>query len=159
MGPRLAAAWTVVATVQWAARQHYMAPAKPIQVRRAVALMWASLAIGYILSIPAWEPVPAELEEYEVFAWLALSVGFAIPASLIFLVSRQRNWARVILLLLTVGGLSFVAAFWNEDPAEPMWSKASTIFTSVLDLIALYWLFSRPASQWFASRNAKASAV
>ena len=121
--------------------------------------MWVSLAIGYVLAIPAWEPVPPELKEYEMFAWLALFVGFAIPASLIFFVSRQRNWARIVLLLLTVGGLSLIVAFWNEDPTEPIWSKASTIFTGVLDLIALYWLFSRPASQWFASRKVQTSAV
>jgi hypothetical protein len=136
-----------------------MAPERPIQVTRAVALMWASLAIGYALAIPAWEPVPAELKEYEPFVWVPMLVGFAIPAGLILFVSRQRNWARITLLLFTVAGLAVWVAFWNEDPPEPLWLKVSNILTSVLDLIALYWLFSKPASQWFASRKVQRSAV
>jgi len=136
-----------------------MTSERPIQVRRAVALMWGSLALGYILAIPAWEPVPEDLKEYEVFAWIAVCVGFAIPAALIYFISRRRNWARITLLLLTVGGIALWVAFWNADPAEPLWSKVSGILTTGLDVIALYWLFSRPASQWFASRKEQASAV
>ena len=126
-------------------------------MRRAVALMWASIALGIVFAIPAWEPLPPELQEYEFFGWIAMCVGFAIPVALILFVSRQRNWARIALLLLTVAGLALSVAFWDEEPAEPLWSKLSTIFLTMLDLVALYWLFSRPASQWFKARKMEAS--
>jgi hypothetical protein len=136
-----------------------MASERPIQVRRAVALLWTSLALTIVLAITVWEPFPEDLKEYEALTYAAIGIGYAISAALIYLASRQRNWARVILLLFTVVGVAAYLAPWGDDPIEPLWSKVSTIFLTVLDVIAMYWLFSKPASQWFKSRKVRPSAV
>jgi hypothetical protein len=78
----------------------------PVQVRRAVALMWASLAIGILFTIPALEPVDPEAKEFEAAMWVVTTISFLIPAVLIVFVSRRKNWARVAMLILTIVGIA-----------------------------------------------------
>ena len=136
-----------------------MAPERPIEVKRAVALMWTTLVIGIALLIPEWTEMPPELKEYEVLFWASMGIAYAIPATLIFFVSRRRNWARILLLLFTLAGTAIYLAMWNEEPTEPLWSTVSTVSLMVLELVALYWLFSRPASQWFRPGKGQPGAV
>ena len=125
----------------------------PIQVRRAIGLLWASLIIGALSTIPAWEPLPEEVKEFETWLWGVMAFSLAVPALLIFFVSRRKNWARVLLLLLTLFGVASYLAFPTELGSEPGWSVAVTVLVTALDFAALYWLFSKPGSEWFACRE------
>lgn len=131
----------------------------PVQVRRAVALMWASIGIGILFTIPALEPIDPEAEEFEAAMWAVMTISFLIPAVLVVFVSRRKNWARIAMLILTIVGIASYLAFPSEMTAEPMWSIASTILVTVLDVVALFWLFSGPGAKWFRSAKGVASAV
>src|SRR5258706_14643750 len=98
-----------------------MAPDAPIQVRRAIALLWASLVIGTLMTIPAWEPLPPEAKEFESWLWGVMAFSIAVPALLIFFVSRRKNWARILMLLLTIFGIASYLAFPSELSSEAGW--------------------------------------
>jgi len=129
----------------------------PIQVRRAIALLWTSLVIGALMTIPAWEPFPEELKEFESWMWGLAFFSFGVPALLIFFVARRKNWARILMLLLTLFGVASYLAFRSELGSEADWSVAATILVTMLDFVALYWLFSKPGTEWFAHREVKSA--
>ena len=124
----------------------------PHQVRNAVRLLWASLFIGTAFAIVEWEPFPPELESYRGEMWLILAFSVIVPALLIWFISRRHNWARILTILLTIGGIALSLWWANEMPAEPWWSVAVTVIVTGMDLIAIYWLFSGSGAQWFAQR-------
>jgi hypothetical protein len=128
----------------------------PAQVRRAVALLLLSLLIGIGVAVAEWEPLPSE---DQALLLTSIGIGYVLPALLIFLIWRRKNWARITLLLFTVLWTVLYLAFWNEEPVDPLWVHVATIASAALDIVALYWLFSRPASEWFRPRGVQAGAV
>jgi peptidoglycan/LPS O-acetylase OafA/YrhL len=124
-------------------------PDKPSQVRRAVILLWISLAIGVAESVlnpglHAQDDLPISI--------LVMGGTYAINALLIHLVSRGRNWARIVLLLLTFAGLSMYMVFPGEVFTGPWWSVTLTGLGIVLDVTALAMLFTGKGAKWYSSR-------
>jgi peptidoglycan/LPS O-acetylase OafA/YrhL len=123
-------------------------PDKPAQVRRAVIILWTSLAIGI-----AQELLNLDSHAKEYWAIVVLTTGgmFAINALLIHLVSRGRNWARIVLLILTIAGLP-VYVLWPGEYFTDLWSLVVTCLGIVLDLTALAMLFTGKGAKWYSSR-------
>lgn len=129
-------------------------PDAPTQVRGAIALLWVSLAMSIALTVFEWEPIstPEEAPQFELLLFGSMVVGYAIPALLISMASRRRNWARILLLAFTALWIGLYVAYWDEETAEPPWSGAATLLMAALDLIALYWLFTGEGGEWFRRR-------
>ena len=132
----------------------------PAQVRNAVWLLWFLLAASAAAMLVAfqsseYESFAAEMGSFipgfNVAVVMALSMGgtLALEGLLIVFISRRKNWARIIQLVLTLGGLAVV--LWPEGyPDALTWDLvvADVAFTG-LQLLALYWLFTGPAPAWF----------
>ena len=112
--------------------------------------MWASLIIGAVMMIPEFEPLPDEMKGFESEMWGLMAFSFGVPVVLILFVSRGKNWARILMLLLTMFGIACYLAFAPAPGSEPVWAVAANVLVTVLDVVALYWLFSKPGSEWFA---------
>jgi hypothetical protein len=121
---------------------------KPEQVRRALVLLWASFGISAI------EVIVAEvLEISDPTMWIFLIFMYAVWAYVIVAISRQRNWARIVSLVVAV----LTTALWVAWPeARPeQWSETiTTVASVVLEAVALYLLFSGAGGAWFGARTA-----
>ena len=126
----------------------------PVQVRRAVILLWLTLLIS-IIATPF-----SELSELESTVgndapawlfWLFFVAGYGIVAIPIVFIARRHNWARIVLLLLTIGTFLVTIYFWPY--ADSWWSLASDVGFLALDIVALYWLFTGSGAEWFIKRK------
>lgn len=126
----------------------------PAQVKRAVTLLSVSLALGILDSVLGAEPLEPEDAKWEAIIWLITGGVFLLVAALIFFIYRGQNWARITYLMLTVLTLIAYGAFPLDMQDISWWSLSLTGLTTVLDLIALYWLFSGSGSRWYSAKAA-----
>ena len=123
----------------------------PTQVQRAIVLLWASFALGTLDTVLNWEPLDPTLGEFEVIMGAILVGSVLFAAVLIYFVSRRHNWARILSLVLTVIGLAMYVVYPPELSIEPVWSIVVTVGITVMDVVAIYWLFSGSGAKWYSS--------
>jgi len=119
---------------------------RPVQVRWAVALLSVSLA----LSVPS-----TYLQYLRGPRVLADQVALAVTLMLLVLLAwvyvriyRGRNWARIVWLVLFVLGVA--SYFFPEVGVRPGAAERGLKLVSLLlELVALYLLFSKPGTLWF----------
>lgn len=122
----------------------------PTQVQRAILLLWISLGLGAldtVLGTVLSEPDPGE-SRYE---FLLFSIGvLSLGALFIHFASRRRNWARIVLLIVAVvTDIAYIMVPSDSTP-DPTWSVLLMVVSSVLEIIALYWLFFGEGRRWYA---------
>jgi hypothetical protein len=118
----------------------------PPQIRRAFALLWLSVLIGVVQAVYETLTLPT-VEGYVLVALALVLAIMAIYAAIVLLASYRRNWARYALLVWTVGGaFTYLASLGGDLPSR----GDVIIFVSLLmDLVALYWLFTAPGKLWY----------
>ena len=137
----------------------------PAQVRRAVILLWFLLLAAVVAMPLTFNDFAAEMAAATSMPGIAnlmwpIFLGvFILNALLIVFVSRGQNWARIVLLIMTIGGLA--TFLWPETYETPLsWDWwVSNIAFAVLDVLALYWLFTGTGAEWFSKRNERALAA
>jgi hypothetical protein len=118
----------------------------PPQLRRAISLLWLSVLIGVVEAVYDTLTLPV-VEDYALGALALILAIIAIYAAVVFLVSRRRNWARYVLLVWTVGGaLTYLIILGGELPSR---GDDITFLSMLMELVALYWLFTAPGKLWF----------
>jgi len=129
----------------------------PRQVLWSVWLMRLSVVIGYssLLLVPdltaEMGDVPAETRSASVtFFFIALALTAIVYLWLIQSVKNGRNWARIIMLLLT--GLGVFSTLIGGDGAPPL-VRAISVIDTIIDITAMVLVFRAPGSTWFASRT------
>jgi len=133
---------------------------RPLQVTRAVWLLWVSLALVAASAIPVYlEPVPSDFPTPVWSLWVVLAAVWLFWGLLIFLVSRRHNWARIAVLVLYVAGLGV----WVWDPSPilelPVYSLAIEVIDTLIYALALYWLFTGAGALWFRTPRASKHAL
>lgn len=128
----------------------------PTTVRRAVYLLWASLIIGLLTSAP--EFVKAGPDESAIATGIILAFSFGLPGLIILFIQRGHNWARIVMLLMTIAGLTFVLWWPFEGEPEPLWSTALNVVITAMDIAAIYLLFTAPSNQWFRTHRSSGRA-
>lgn len=131
----------------------------PKQVIWAVWLMRASLVIGYAslflvqdLAV-ALGDVPEETRSASmVLFFVMLALTAVVYLWLIQCVKDGRNWARILMLVLTVLGVFSMLAGSNRDGAS-LAADVITVADTLIDVIAIVLLFRAPAAEWFAARR------
>jgi hypothetical protein len=120
----------------------------PEQVRRAVILLWASFGISAV------EVVVAEvLETSDPMIWGLLLFTYGVWAWVIVAIWKQRNWARIVSLVVVVVTTALWVAWPDARPEQ--WSEAITIVASLLlEAAALFLLFTGAGAAWFRARAA-----
>jgi hypothetical protein len=116
-----------------------------------VILLGLSLIAGFIASAGEMASGLAEEPELE---WPLLGMYFGTFVLLgipIYFVWRRRNWARIVLLLLTIAGVA--ATFWFPPEGASFSEWSVEIALTGAELLALYWLFTGPGAAWFSKRS------
>ena len=111
-------------------------------------LRWLSVLVGVLqtgLGLVFPEP---EFEEFAGFLAGFLLIFSAIYMLVVFYASRRRNWARYFLLAWLVLGTGVYVFFLGDQPFS--WrDDLPNIICSVLEVAALYWLFTGAGQQWY----------
>ena len=118
---------------------------RPEKVNQAVMLLHLTLGIAVVRTI---------LER----ATMDADIGFVIFVSLftlgflwffIAMIARGKNWARITFLVLFVGGLPFAITPLLQSLAATPLSGLLGIAQTVLQIVALIFLFQKASSEWF----------
>lgn len=125
----------------------------------AVWLLRASLVIGYASLFlvddlsAALGDVPSEARSASmVFFFIVLALTGLVYLWLIQCVKDGRNWARILMLVLTVLGVFSMLASAGDDEA-PMVIHFISVIDTIIDVTAMVLLFRAPASDWFAPKR------
>lgn len=122
---------------------------KPAQVSNAVRLIYAGLAVAIINAIADF-PYLSSLVPPKVLIF-QMTCPYAIIIFLAIKISRGRNWARIIFLIVFFLGLpasipSLISHFSRSASAG--WLMLLTI---LLQMISNVLLFQKPSNAWFKS--------
>lgn len=131
----------------------------PRQIHIAIALSLVVLLVETANSL--WRiAMDSEARASMTFAavWIAVALATnALTALLIFHSSRRRNWARIALLLWTLGSwmLWFIYPQRLGDHARWGWLVVGALF--IMELAALILLFGGRGGVWYSSRTSATS--
>ena len=122
-------------------------PSRPRQVQAAVALLLLSLALGIPEAVLSTRQVEGD-GMGAAFAVVMLLV-FGLVGFLTIKVYQGRNWARIVMLALTV--LSVVVMLFpsDESRADGPMLQGLYLFDVLIEVVAMYLVFSKPGSLWF----------
>ncbi|MEZ5646690.1 MAG: hypothetical protein R3E99_16305 [Burkholderiaceae bacterium] len=124
---------------------------KPSQINTAVNLLWASLAIGFVKSIMDMQHLGSQASP--AFTNFILISVIAVVALLIVFTSKGKNWARITFLVLFIlGSLPSIPLVLAEFTRSPVLGAFSLV-QIVLQVVALYMVFTRPGAAWFKKQE------
>ena len=129
-------------------------PGTPPQVRQAIILLWITqllVVIDAVLTMIYPEPDVAGETAFLVVIFVII---LGLYATLIIFASRRKNWARITLLVFAVISTAGYFLLPSETPA-PWWTEANIWLSSILEVVAMYWLFSVDGARWYASKAAE----
>ena len=123
---------------------------RPKQVLYAVVLLCVSLVLH----------IPSTINGYQAAATnsiIASYIGFmlamyALAIWVIIYLARGRNWARYVLLVLTVLAFRDFPELYQKFPASQF---ALRVADQVISVIALWLVFTRPGALWFRRKQGK----
>ena len=124
----------------------------PAEIRWALKLLWLALALSivqYLFFLPvAISVLPTNPGERGsgIFGLALPSVGFVFSAYLNIKIARQRNWARIIKLILAAASLGIQ---WAFSPALSGYEYITVGTPPALNFAGLYLLFLTSGRRWF----------
>lgn len=115
-------------------------------------MLWVAFGLTLVESIVTL----ATLDHADFELWMGgLFLGaFLLNAGVIYFASQRHNWARILLLIFTVAVIASYLAFPTDLVTEAWWSIATIVVTTIMEVVALLWLFSGPGARWYARQVA-----
>ena len=121
---------------------------KPSQVRNAVRLLLASLAVGILRTAIG---VPSGAGSIVTFVVLVATITIAIVGFLVIKISGGRNWARIAYVVLFLLGLPYSIIVLAQEFAANALVGLVSVIQILLQSIAIVLLFRRASNAWFRS--------
>lgn len=121
---------------------------RPRQVTWAICLLWATLILWVHEVGFGAVRAPASAAAVQV---LLTSLTVALAAYVYLSIYRGRNWARILILILTI--LSTAAVLFGPTySTDSTLERVLTAVKATSDVICMYLLFASPGSTWFRRR-------
>lgn len=124
---------------------------RPDKVGLAVILLYVTLGIGLLRSLIEAPQQEASLGLI-IFGTL---IGLGIMGFFIFMIGNGKNWARITMLVLFIVGIPFVVLPLLQSLAVNPVSGLLGIAQTVVQAVALGFLFLKPSSDWFRQIKTK----
>ena len=129
-------------------------PPMPLKVAIAIKLIYIQVVIGivYSLFLPFWggdayragaPELGLDAAGLHMFMLCASVVGGLVACFFAYNIGKGRNWARIVLAVLTVVGIFLVGI--NGQGIEVLLEIGNTI----LSLTIVVFLFQKPSADWF----------
>jgi hypothetical protein len=132
-------------------------PSRPLQVRAAVYLIYASLAVTILHALINPAAVGQGETEFVVspFLYLACAIAILFPIFLTIYISAGRNWARQLYSVGVFLNFFYAADLLQNFDDYPLITILGTI-PLLLQIAAIILLFQGPSNTWFKSDKAAA---
>ena len=125
---------------------------RPYKVTTAVKLLYITLGIGVLRGIMG-SSTQAEVTSPAFVMFIAFFV-LVVMWLFIFMIGKGRNWARITFLVLFIVGTPFsVLPLMQSLGANPI-SGLLGIVQTIIQIVALVFLFQKPSSDWFREMKA-----
>jgi len=128
---------------------------KPPSIVAAKNILYAGIFLGILtwglgwLTTTIYTPAPAQ-------SVVILIVTVGITFALIKYIGLGMKWARIVLLVLFLLGLVVYPLTFVSVMKVSMLVAVLSLLQTILQIIALYYLFSRASTQWFNRVQEKA---
>jgi hypothetical protein len=125
-------------------------PERPRAIGAAMALLLASIVLGFISLLPGVNP-PQPLESLvaSVVVWIIVLGLTALQLWLMRCVWQRLNWARWVLVALILLGLALSLSFINEELTRAPLVAMLNLAGSALDIVAGALLLIGAGARWF----------
>lgn len=124
---------------------------RPAHVSWAVMALTSSIVVGFLASVLR---LAGRVSGTAMILALAIVVVFfLVYGFLILKISRGRNWARIILLVLVLFGTPFAVPAYFVEIKKNFFSGALSILVASLQLLGTGLLFTRNSNPWFRRRK------
>jgi hypothetical protein len=122
-------------------------PVKPKAVIIAVRLLYASIAVGFLRGLIIGPGLSKDVPMASVVLFLIFVSG--IICFFVYKISRAKNWARIVyLLLFIIGNWLTILPLFRSVAVYPSIGLLG-IGQGILELLAMVMLFLGPSNQWF----------
>jgi hypothetical protein len=128
---------------------------KPASIVAAKNILYAGLFLSILTwALGRWTTTMYTSTQVESVVILAVIVG--ITFALIKCIGLGMKWARVVLLVLFLLGVAILPWTFVALLNASMVVAVLILLQAILQIIALYFLFSRASTQWFDQVREKA---
>lgn len=124
---------------------------KPIEVTRAVQLLYASLGVGIVKSVVDFAHLSSEV--HLMFILFVMILTFALLFFFIWKISDGRNWARIVFLILFLLGLPMSIPIYLEEIGRNLFLAILTSIQIIIQIVAIYLMFMKNSNPWFRVRK------
>jgi hypothetical protein len=137
--------------------QEEAVPPMPLKVAIAIKLIYIQVVISivYFLFLPLWggdayragaPELGLDAAGLHMFMLCASVIGGLVAWFFAYNIGKGRNWARIILAVLRIGGIFLVVLVgFNGQGIEVLLEIGNTI----LSLTIVVFLFQKPSADWF----------
>lgn len=122
---------------------------RPRRITIAIKLLYLNLGIGILRSFLEAARLTSSAPAPIGFIVVIQIVTLAIIMFLIYIIGKGKNWARIIILVLFLIGLPFSIRPLLQSLAANLFSGLLGIAQTILQIIALIFLFQKASSDWF----------
>lgn len=133
----------------------------PVEIRRAIQMIIASIALGIVRFALTYEQTKAKIEAANIpgmapwlFIILTLTFSFGFNLVLLFFLSRGRNWARILFTILFVIGVPMSVPYLMEAFNVAPVSGVVGVLQLGLQLYGVFLLFQPASNAWFKKNKA-----
>jgi hypothetical protein len=130
-------------------RMELARPPRPKQINIAVALLWVTFMLSLYTDYldKQHDSYTGSVPVAFVICWQLFV--YALSATINVCVFRGQNWARFATLFFFLLGGAAMLYFAEEFSKLSQIELTIAIVSNVLELIALYFLFTKPGAAWF----------
>jgi hypothetical protein len=118
----------------------------PMQIKLAVGLQWLSLFVAVLAFLMS--PGGPD-EDADVGAFVSMALGLIIAIFLTIKLYEGKNWARFVVLLLTIGMSLYVLVPSDGPSHTTLLQKIADVLIVLLDLATVVLIFRQPGARWF----------
>jgi len=134
-------------------------PPRPRSVHLACQLVLASFALGLVTLVPGVDVTrPDDPAVHWAVTLVVVLVFGAITVWLTYATHQRRNWARWALLGYLIFGWFLSAGELPSDLERAPLVGLLGVGAAVIELVAVWFLFTGAGAKWFSGRQAAASA-
>lgn len=133
----------------------------PIEIRKAIQMIIASIALGIVRFALTYEQTKAKVEAANIpgmapwlFIILTLVFSFGFNLVLLFFLSRGKNWARILFTILFVIGVPMSLPYLMEAFNVAPVSGVVGAFQLAMQLYGVILLFQPASNAWFKKPQA-----